>query len=133
MTSCAEVIVAGSEPAAALPGRARLEPADAERLVFAAALRELADFLESHPDVPVPMYAEVRTFLGGVPEADRVAEVERIAAILGRPTETRATHYLTRRVFGPTGYGITYQACHIPDSTMAAHEAYASYSGAVQP
>lgn len=104
-----------------------------ERAAFVAGLRELADFIESHPELPVPpRYTKtpVSPHLNGTDDEDR-AEVDRIAAILGAvPVTTRGGHYEVARKFGG---GVTYQAVAIPEQDMAVYRALVSYSGSVTP
>jgi hypothetical protein len=105
------------------------------RAEFVAGLRELADYLESHPDLPVPFRsATVGPYLGyPSPETDesRRAEVDRIAAVLGVDPEWNydSTHYTASRAFGP----IAYQATAIGSEDMARHKAWTTYADAVQP
>lgn len=100
---------------------------------FAAGLRELADFIEAHPGLPVParwQQAAVGPHLNGTDEEDR-AEVDRIAGILdAAPITTVNGHYKVRREFSG---GVTYEAIAIPDTAMKRWEALTSYAGAVQP
>lgn len=69
-----------------------------------AGLRELADWLEDNPLVPVQRATEVVLQVG--PElyaGDGIAEVDRIAALIGMPVEA-GRHYAVRRRFGPVRY-----------------------------
>lgn len=98
-------------------------------------LRQLADWLEAHPDVPVaPFGWDLNVYTdrnGGSDDAAR-AEVDQIAAALGVPvTDDTGSdgHYKAFRTFGL----ITYQAVHVPARRMAAHYALMSYSGSVAP
>jgi hypothetical protein len=100
------------------------------RAAFTAALREMADYLDAHPDLPLPSAAEVAPYLDGTDEQDR-AEVDRIAGILGaRPETTPGGHYRVSRTFGAR---VTYQAVAIPDQQMQDWEALMSYRSAVTP
>lgn len=93
-------------------------------------LRELADFLAEHPDVPVGTNAIVDFFPRGTDEEGR-AEIDRIAAVLGvTPTANdEGTHYQALRRFG----SVTYKAIAITADSMRRWYAERSYSGAVQP
>lgn len=103
---------------------------DPKRAEFTTGLRALADFLDTHPDLPLPRGTEVSPFLNGTDEEDR-AEVDRIARILGeQPRTTLGGHYrVTRRFVG----GVAYDATAIPEQQMQDWEALTSYRGAVSP
>lgn len=103
---------------------------DQTRAEFTAALRELADFIDTHPDLPLPRGAEVSPFLNGTDEEDR-AEIDRVAGILGaQPEQTITGHYRVRRRFGA---GVAYDATAIPEQQMQDWQALTSYRGAVTP
>ena len=90
-----------------------------------AGLRTLADFLEANPAVPVYEYGwEVTVHAEGT-DAQEVAEVDRVAALLGvTPVRSPGGHYIASKVFGR----ITYRIVHIPARRMAAHNALMSYA-----
>lgn len=96
-------------------------------------LRQLADYLASHPDVPVgPLGWDVQVFKLDPDEAARRDEVGRIAAILGvQVTDNTAIggRYTASRAFGE----VTYEAICIPDRRRAVHQALMSYADAVTP
>jgi len=97
-------------------------------------LRQLADWLDAHPDVPVsPFGWDVHVYPSySASEAERRAEVDRIAAILGVPVRddtADAGHYTATRVFGR----VAYEAVCVPDQRRAAHRALMSYDGAITP
>lgn len=106
--------------------------AAAERAAFITGLRDLADFLASRPDVPVPPgYHEtiIRLCAIGDSEAGRLAEVDQAAAALGVPPSgpDQSGHYSAARHFGP----VTYEAMAITDAGRAAYRAQDSYYGSV--
>jgi len=76
-----------------------------ERAALISGLRSLADYLESNPEVPAPIYSDVLTF---PPDGDWTgmrAEIDVIAERIG--TEARETvggHYVAARSFGPIEY-----------------------------
>lgn len=82
--------------------------AAADRAAWVAGLRDLADYLAAHPDVPVPSAHHTQSFhvfpdQGG--EAERRAEVDRVAAVLGtQAAESHGGHYKAARSFGPVEY-----------------------------
>lgn len=60
-------------------------------------LRDLANLLEDNPELTVSrfqdIYYHVDSAMRGAPEADRVAEVDRVALLLGEKTNRDGTHY----------------------------------------
>jgi hypothetical protein len=96
-------------------------------------LRALADFLEANPTVPVSEYGQdYNLYVRTDTDASAVAEVDRIAAILGSPVRDdtrRGGHYWAVKTFGR----ITYRAVHIPSRAMADHEAQMSYRDNITP
>lgn len=105
-----------------------------ERSAFVQGLRDLADFIETHPDLPLPdPSSTVSPYLGSsVPATDehRRAEVDRIASILGvTASETGHHHYIAVRHFGP----IAYKAVAINAEEMERYTALMSYNNAVEP
>jgi hypothetical protein len=90
-------------------------------------LRQLADYLETHPGLPVKEYGFDLTIY---PQADTDtagrAEVDRIAGILGvTPTDNteKGGHYIASKTFGR----IAYRAVHIPSRAWARYTARNSY------
>lgn len=97
-----------------------LRPVDAEpgyvvgdsdqRAGFVSGLRELADFLEDHTDIPVPAAREttLSVFVDGtVPE--RRAQVEYAGELLGGPVTDHTTlggHLFAQRHFGPVTFEV---------------------------
>ncbi|WP_433225462.1 hypothetical protein [Actinomadura formosensis] len=81
-----------------------------------AGLRQLADWLETHPEVPVSADQTISYWVpSGTPRPDARAEVDRVAAILGVTSGPRAwprstTHVARRRfagvVFEAAAYGV---------------------------
>ena len=98
-----------------------------------AGLRELADYLQAHPGVPVRDLGWDLNIYPQLPTEDlKRAEIDRIAAVLGVPVcdETdRGGHYTVTRSFGR----VSYSAVCVPDRRMAEHRALMSYSGTVAP
>jgi hypothetical protein len=99
---------------------------------FIRALRELADYLDRNPAVPVPAYgATILLHASSADDGGRV-QVDRIAKLLGaNVNDDTATggHYWAVRSFGPIGYEIV----AITDAFTAAHEALMSYRGSITP
>jgi hypothetical protein len=99
-----------------------------------AGLRQLADYLAQHPDLPVNAYGWDLAAYPSIRDSEsaRRAEVDRIAATLDAPvTDERGTggHYFTARCFGL----VTYQAISVSDERRAAYNALMSYSANVTP
>jgi hypothetical protein len=84
--------------------------AAADRAAWVAGLRDLADFLEGHPDIPVPpAYHEgvIHEFPDGETDEQRRAGVDRAAEAMGVPAaETRGGHYKASVRFGPVAYEV---------------------------
>jgi len=100
------------------------------RAAFVQGLVDLAVYLTTHPDVPVPPSGDIcYVVLHGDDQARR-AEVDRIAAALGTTASTAGSeHYQAVRRFGP----IRYEALAVSDAGAPAWEALTSYRGCVQP
>jgi hypothetical protein len=98
-----------------------------------AGLRQVADYLDTHPDIPAAPYGwELLVSTHRTTDVDGIAEVDRIAAVLGVPVEDGIAdggHYAAIKTFGP----ITYQAFHIPARYRAAHRAFMTYAESVTP
>lgn len=85
-----------------------------ERAAIISGLRDLADYLESNPEVPAPDYPTVHTF----PEADgwvqKRAEIDATAARLGVNARfSGGGHYVASCLFGP----VEYRAVAIPSTS----------------
>lgn len=96
-------------------------------------LRDLADWLETNPDVPVADFAtfELLIHTGQLVGHDNaVAEVQRIAHLIGGTVESDSGHTHTARHFGPR---VSYRALAIDRDVMARHDALMSYRGTVEP
>ena len=92
--------------------RANIDLTDRQRSAI-AALRELATFLEGHPDAPVGEFefVDLQRCVRG-PDAEAVAEVDRIAAVLGVTASWYTNHYRAVRRFG-TPAAAEYRAVYI--------------------
>jgi hypothetical protein len=79
---------------------------DGERSRFITGLRDLAEFLESNPEVPAPWSgATVHVFPPDSSNEKRRAEIDAIAARVGTPpSEFAPGHYVASRYFGPVEY-----------------------------
>ena len=82
-----------------------------ERAALIGGLRALADYLESNPEVPTPIYSTVHTFPPDGDWAVMRAEIDAIATPLGVIAYRSAGgHYVATRSFGP----VEYRAVAIP-------------------
>ena len=102
------------------------------RQAFITGLRDLADYLASHPAVPVPQYGTEILLSTDSTDEGGCAQVDHFARQLGVTPEDdidRSGHYGAARSFGPIGYRIT----AISDHAMARYHAETSYIGCVTP
>ena len=84
-----------------------------ESVCLIAGLRALASFLEDHPDVPAPRWADVMVFPPGGTDLEAQAEIDTIAALIGSEVHDATAnkgHYTTSHGFGP----VEYRAVAIP-------------------
>lgn len=104
---------------------------------IAAGLRELADFIQTHPDLPLPTYPTLQHCVrsedadGQKSDEVGVATIQRIAAAMGVQAEVigRARHHVMHAQFGAVGY----DAFYVPDASYREHTARTSYEHNVQP
>jgi hypothetical protein len=77
-----------------------------ERSQLIAGLRDLAEYLESNPDVPAPWSGTtVYVFPPDGSNDERRAEIDAIASRVSvRPCEFAPGHYVASRLFGPVEY-----------------------------
>jgi hypothetical protein len=98
-----------------------------------SGLRQFADYLDKHPDIPVNEYGwDLSDFPRQDDDTAGRAEVDRVADILGvTPDDDTASggHYTAAKTFGR----ITYNYVHITPQRRAIHRAWASYSDSVTP
>ena len=88
---------------------------DEQRVRLIAGLRDLADFLDQNPDVPVPRRADVLVFPAEASDAEMFAEIDTIAELIGSTASDADSphgHYSAVRNFGP----VQYRAVAIPHS-----------------
>jgi hypothetical protein len=78
----------------------------ARRAALIAGLRDMADFLESNPDVPSPPDTVVFVFPKlDTSDRERRAEIDAIASrIFTQAHDTSHGHYVASRFFGPVEY-----------------------------
>ena len=76
---------------------------------FTRALRDLADYLDRNPAIPVPKTGETITVHASCADYGGRAQVDHIAQLLDvgiRDETARGGHYWAVRQFGPIGYEI---------------------------
>jgi hypothetical protein len=88
-----------------------------ERAALIEGFRDLADYLESNPDVPTTIDATVYAFPPKWDCAVMRAEIDAIAEMIGSQAREVAEgrHYIVTRSFGPVEYravAICKDACH---------------------
>ena len=86
---------------------------DEQRVRLVAGLRDLADFLDQNPDVPVPWRADLLVFPPEASDAEMFAEIDTIAELIGSTAsdaDSPRGHYSAVRDFGP----VQYRAIAIP-------------------
>ncbi len=100
-----------------------------DRAEFIASLRQLADFLDTNPAVPVPMYGADLLLPADTYEDGGKEQVEHIARLLGAPIDdaTPDGHYTAERPFGC----LRYRAASIPGPWNAAYDARHSYEKSI--
>ena len=99
---------------------------------FTAALRQLADYLDRNPAIPVPKTGATITLHASSAEDGGCAQVAHIARLLDVEVNDETAHgghYWAVRSFGPIGYEIA----SITESYSAAYAVVMSYRGCVTP
>ncbi|WP_157247946.1 hypothetical protein [Nonomuraea typhae] len=101
-----------------------------DRMKFITDLRRFTAYLEEHKDLPIPRYLDFelqvhpRSGPDFTNEGERIAEVQRIAGILGVPVAVDSGHHTARLRFGR----IVYAAVAIERQTIDEHRALSSYT-----
>ncbi len=102
------------------------------RQAFITGLRDLADYLASHPVVAIPAHGTEILVCARSTEDGGCAQVDHFARQLGVPVRNslaHSGHYEAARSFGPVGY----KMAAISDARMACYYAESSYIGCVTP
>jgi hypothetical protein len=98
-----------------------------ERTSLIVGLRDLADFLDGNPEVPVPCRADVMVFPPASTDKEMRAEVDRIAGLIDAEISDRTAehgHYTASLEFGR----MRYEAVGIPARSRVCRDAQLSYS-----
>ncbi len=104
----------------------------ATRQAFITGLRDLADYLDRNPAVPVPEYGTEIYLSASSTDNGGCAQVRQFARQLGIAVPhsiSYSGHYEAARSFGPVGYRMV----AISQAAMARHHAADSYYGCVTP
>jgi hypothetical protein len=102
------------------------------RQAFITGLRDLADYLDQHPAVAIPLHGADILLSASSADDGGCAQVDHFACQLGVSIENSLAdsgHYRAARSFGPVGY----RMAAISDHAMARHHADHSYRGCVIP
>src|SRR5436190_2725938 len=102
------------------------------RQAFITGLRDLADYLASHPAVAIPAHGTEILLSAASADDGGCAQADYFARQLGVPVCNELAcggHYRAARSFGPVGYRMT----AISEAAMARYHAHDSYSGCVTP
>ena len=89
---------------------------DEERVRLIAGLRDLAEFLDQNPEVPVPWGTDILVFPVEASDVEMFAEIDTIAELIGSTAsdaDSPRGHYSAVRTFGP----VQYRAIASPHST----------------
>ncbi len=95
-----------------------------------ADLRRFADYLERHADMPVPRLGTVRMAVHPLydtdasTEAEAIAEIERVADLLGVPVTVSHGHHTAQLEFGTVSYELTVvtQVAHARSEALRSYE-----------
>jgi hypothetical protein len=112
----------------------QLIPADLlARTQVIDGLRQLADYLDTHPDVPASEFGwDLLYCVRADSDAAGMTEVDRVAAVLDvhvTDDTPGGGHYRAAKKFGR----ITYEVLVVPARRRAAYDALMSYADAVTP
>jgi hypothetical protein len=94
---------------------------------YTAGLRQLADYLDAHPGVPVPAYGTNILVIASDAEKGGITEILDMSIELAAPFAENDWTYRTVRKFGP----ITYTGLSHTSAAMAHYYAQTSYDGCV--
>lgn len=100
-------------------------------------LRDLCEFFERHPDVPLDGWAEITFCVQGPDDEAAINTTQEIATALGvgmtdchgRPISVDTTIYSAIRRFG---VAVSYRATYVTRGDMDDHRAFMSYSGVIK-
>jgi hypothetical protein len=99
------------------------------RKAFTAGLRQLADFIDANPRVPVPGTETEIVITASDAEEGGIAEILALSIELATSFAEHDGFYRTARKFGP----VTYKGVCQTRAALAQFRAYNSYYGSVTP
>jgi hypothetical protein len=102
---------------------------DERRAELVSGLRELADWYEKHPKMPLPSYPDFAHCVLAADDKSGKAEVRKIASILGVKPHEHENRLSVDRKFD----GIAYSAFYVYRAHVAEYNAGASYLYSVTP
>ncbi|ADD40051.1 hypothetical protein [Stackebrandtia nassauensis] len=103
--------------------------AQLRRAATIQGLRDMAAWLDEHPDVPVPAYhVEILHSLNGDSDEAEAAELRRIAEAAETTADFDQNHPEVLIKFGP----VKYRFYMIPEQVQKRHDAWNSYRDSVQ-
>ncbi|MCY9785163.1 hypothetical protein KIK06_14860 [Nocardiopsis sp. EMB25] len=113
------------------PDRFRGAASGERRARIIGDLRELADFLEAHPHLPLSphMSVDIAYFPRTDCDAEAFAEVSRAGAVLGVMPTWEGEHLVVEHVRGSARYRVV----AIPEKVRAQYRAWLTYTGHVRP
>lgn len=85
---------------------------------LAQGLRDAARYIETHPDLPIPLTAEIHYCIPAPDDKAGDDEAYRIAAMLGTPVEGGDVTSEAALAFGPA---VSYRAVYVNRGHMAAY------------
>jgi hypothetical protein len=100
-----------------------------QRAAYIGGLRQLADYLEDNPGVPVPPYGTTIALVASDVESGGITEIIAMSIELAAPFAETDGVYRTERKFGP----VTYKAIANSAVSLADYQAQTSYYGCVIP
>ncbi|MEV2279454.1 hypothetical protein AB0I72_28140 [Nocardiopsis sp. NPDC049922] len=114
-----------------VPGRFSDAASDERRSQVITDLRELAEFLEAHPDLPVSPHTgvDVTYFPRTSRDAEAFAEVSSVGALLGAMPTWEGDHLVVEHTRGAARYRVV----AIPEKVRAQYRAWLTYTGHVRP
>lgn len=107
------------------------EPTD-KRTALIAGLRELADWYEAHPDVPLPPYPTWTHCVLGDNDQDGQSEVVAVADALDVPAQFSAGSAEARRTFGAVEFKAFYVSRQRSEDYQAELKFLAEHKRAVE-
>lgn len=97
---------------------------------LAQSLREAADYIDTHPDLPVPLTVDIHYCITAATDKAGDDEAYRIAELIGSTVTGDDFSSEAHKEFGPA---VKYRAVYVTKDAMAAHYALHSYRGSIAP